>query len=117
VEPESVQLNPEADIWLGVVVFEKTFNVVQKVAGNELDAQRVQVLQDAVQLYLWPLLEGWYQDWCLLERERLQNMYLAMLDKLMSYCEAHHDYETSLLYGMRIMCYDRTRERTHRRLM
>jgi len=63
------------------------------------------------------MLEGWYQDWCLLERERLQNMYLAMLDKLMSYCEALHDYETSLLYGMRIMCYDRARERTHRRLM
>ena len=117
VEPEWVQLNLEADIWLDVVVFEKTFDVVQKVPGNELDAQRVQVLQDAVQLYLGPLLEGWYQDWCLLERERFQNMYLAMLDKLMSYCEARHDYETSLLYGMRIMCYDRARERTHRRLM
>ncbi len=63
VEPEWVQLNLEADIWLDVVVFEKTFDVVQKVPGNELDAQRVQVLQDAVQLYLGPLLEGWYQDW------------------------------------------------------
>jgi DNA-binding SARP family transcriptional activator len=44
-------------------------------------------------------------------------MYLAMLDKLMSYCEVHHDYETGLLYGTRIMCYDRARERTHRRMM
>src|SRR5437660_4576628 len=117
VEPEWVQLNLEADIWLDVVVFEKTFDVVQKVPGNELDAQRVQVLQDAVQLYLGPLLEGWYQDWCLLERERLQSMYLAMLDKLMGFCELQHDYETGLLYGMRIMCYDRARERTHRRMM
>jgi len=40
-----------------------------------------------------------------------------MLDKLMSYCEVIHDYETGLLYGMRIMCYDRARERTHRRMM
>jgi len=117
VEPEWVQLNLEANFWLDVVIFEKAFDLVQKVPGHELDAQRVQVLQDAVQLYEGPLLEGWYQDWCLLERERLQNMYLAMLDKLMSYCEALHDYETSLLYGMRIMCYDRARERTHRRLM
>ena len=117
VEPEWVQLNLEANFWLVVVIFEKAFDLVQKVPGHELDAQRVQVLQDAVQLYLGPLLEGWYQDWCLLERERLQNMYLTMLDKLMSYCEARHDYETSLLYGMRIMCYDRARERTHRRLM
>jgi len=44
-------------------------------------------------------------------------MYLTMLDKLMGYCEVHHDYETGLLYGMRIMCYDRARERTHRRMM
>ena len=117
VEPEWVQLNLEANFWLDVVIFEKAFDLVQKVPGHELDAQRVQVLQDAVQLYQGPLLEGWYQDWCLLERERLQNMYLTMLDKLMSYCEVYHDYETSLLYGMRIMCYDRARERTHRRLM
>ena len=117
VEPEWVQLNSEADIWLDVVIFEKAFDLVQKVPGHELDAQRVQVLQDAVQLYQGPLLEGWYQDWCLLERERLQNMYLTMLDKLMGYCEVCRDYETSLLYGMRIMCYDRAREPTHRRLM
>ncbi len=53
----------------------------------------------------------------MLERERLQSMYLAMLDKLMSFSEGHYDYETGLLYGMRIMCYDRARERTHRRMM
>ena len=117
VEPEWVQLNLEANFWLDVVIFEKAFDLVQKVPEQELDAQRVQVLQDAVQLYQGPLLEGWYQDWCLLEREHLQNMYLTMLDKLMGYCEVYRDYETSLLYGMRIMCYDRARERTHRRLM
>ena len=117
VEPEWVQLNLEADFWLDVVAFEKTYDLVQKVPGHELDVQRVNALQEAVQLYQGPLLEGWYQDWCLLERERLQNMYLSLLDKLMSYCEACHDYETSLLYGMRIMFYDRARERTHRRLM
>jgi DNA-binding SARP family transcriptional activator len=117
VEPEWVQLNLEADFWLDVVKFEKAYELVQKIPGQELDPQRVQVLRDAVQLYQGPLLEGWYQDWCLLERERLQNMHLTMLDKLMSYCEVHHDYETSLLYGMRIMYYDRARERTHRRLM
>ena len=117
VEPEWVQLNSEADIWLDVAVFEQTYNPVQRVPGQELDSQATQKLQDAVQLYQGPLLEGWYQDWCLLERERLQSMYLAMLDKLMGYCEVCRDYETSLLYGMRIMCYDRARERTHRRLM
>ncbi len=117
VEPEWVQLNAEADLWLDVAEFELTYDLVQKMSGQELDAQTVQHVQDAIQLYQGPLLEGWYQDWCIQEREGLQNHYLSMLDKLMSYCEAHHDYETSLLYGMRIMCYDRARERTHRRMM
>ncbi len=117
VETDWVQLNSEADIWLDVAVFEQAFNLVQKTPGHELDNSTAQLLQETVQLYQGPLLEGWYQDWCLLERERLQSMYLAMLDKLMSYCEVHHDYEIGLLYGMRIMCYDRVRERTHRRMM
>lgn len=117
VEPEWVQLNAGADLWLDVAEFEQTYNSVQKIAGQELDEQTVQRVQDAVQLYQGPLLEGWYQDWCIQEREGLQNHYLSMLDKLMSYCETRHDYETSLLYGMRIMCYDRARERTHRRMM
>ena len=85
VEPEWVQLNPEANVLLDVAVFEKAFNFLQKVKGQELNIQQVQALQNAVQLYQGPLLEGWYQDWCLLERERLQSMYLTMLDKLMIY--------------------------------
>ena len=117
VDPDWVQLNSEADLWLDVAEFERVFNLVQKTPGQEFDSSTAQLLQDTVQLYQGPLLEGWYQDWCLLERERLQSMYLAMMDKLMSYSEVHSDYETGLLYGMRIMCYDRARERTHRRMM
>jgi len=117
VEPDWVSLNPRVDLWLDVVVFEQAFETVQRLPGQRLDAQSVQIVEHAVQLYQGPLLEGWYQDWCLTERERLQSMYLAMLDKLMTFYEARGTYEISLSYGMRIMCYDRARERTHRQLM
>ncbi len=117
VEPDWVHLNPKGDYWFDVAVFENAFELVQKALGQTLDVASAQTLQDAVQLYQGPLLEGCYQDWCLVERERLQNMYLTMLDKLMIFCEVHQDYETGLLYGTRIMCYDRARERTHRQLM
>ncbi len=117
VEPERVRINPEADIWLDVAVFEKTFEFVQSLAGQELDAQKVQALQKAVELYQGPLLEGCYEDWCLYERERFQNMYLVILEKLMSYCEVHQDYDAGILYGMRILSWDKVRERAHRRLM
>ena len=80
VEPEWVQLNSQADLWLDVAEFEQAYTLVQKTPGQELNDSQAQLLQETVQLYQGPLLEGWYQDWCLLERERLQSMYLAMLD-------------------------------------
>lgn len=113
VEPEWIHINSDADIQLDVAEFEKAFSLVQGTPGKELDPEMVQTLHHALQLYQGDLLEGWYQDWCLYERERLQNMYLAMLDKLMGYCEVHAEYETALEYGMRILRKDRARERTH----
>jgi DNA-binding SARP family transcriptional activator len=117
VEPEWLQVNPEADLWLDVAAFEQAFNHVQGTPGKELDSRDVQALQGAVDLYQGGLQESWYQDWYLYERERFQHMYLIMLDKLMGYCEAHGDYEAGLAYGTRILRYERARERTHRRLM
>jgi len=117
VEPEWVTLNSQADLCLDVAVFEQAFAPVQNTQGHDLNFEKAHMLQRAVKLYQGDLLEGWYQDWCLYERERLQNMYLAMLDKLMGYCEAHHEYETGIEYGTRILLFDRAREHTHRRLM
>lgn len=117
VDPDRVCLNPDVDLWLDVAVFERAFARTQGISGTALDAQQAQVLCDAADLYRGDLLEGWFQDWCLYERERLQNMYLALLDKLMDYCEAHNECEVGLDFGARILRYDGARERTHRRLM
>jgi DNA-binding SARP family transcriptional activator len=117
VVPGWVELNREARFWLDVALFEQAFARVQGVAGGTLDVGRARSLQQAVDLYGGDLLEGWYQEWCLYERERLQHLYLAMLDKLMAYCEVHGDYEAGLAHGSEILRYDCARERTHRRLM
>jgi DNA-binding SARP family transcriptional activator len=44
-------------------------------------------------------------------------MYLAMLDKLMGYCEANRRYEEGVTYGAYVLRLDRAHERTHQRLM
>lgn len=110
-----VRLNPEADLWLDVAAFERACEC--SVPGHKLDARGAQAVRQAVQLYQGDLLDGWYQDWCLYERERLQNMYLAMLDELMAYGEFQHEYKSGLAYGERVLRYDPARERTHQRLM
>lgn len=116
-DPDRVRFNPDADTWLDVALFERASGHAQGVPGQDLDAPRVQALREAVDLYRGDLLEGWFQDWCLYERERLQNMYLAILGKLMDHCEASEEYEAGLAYGTCILRIDGARERTHRRLM
>ncbi|HSE23064.1 MAG TPA: BTAD domain-containing putative transcriptional regulator [Pyrinomonadaceae bacterium] len=117
VEDHWVQLNTSTEIWLDVAVLEETFARLKDKPGWALSADEKAELQAAVQVYEGELLEGSYQDWCLFERERLQNIFLAMLYKLMRYCEAHNEYEAGQLFGTMILNYDRASERTHRRLM
>jgi DNA-binding SARP family transcriptional activator len=117
VEPEWIQLNPLCDLWLDVAVIEAAFKGVKGIHGRDLTQEQVRVLEAAVALHKGDLLEDCYQDWCLFERERLQYQFLALLDKLMDYCERHQDFESGLVYGERILRYDRAHERTHSRLM
>jgi DNA-binding SARP family transcriptional activator len=117
VEPDWIGINSKADLSLDVEAFERHFSAVQGVPGHDLDDQRAQSLKEAERLYRGDLMTGCFEEWCLYERERLQNIYLSMLDKLMSYCEAQSQYETGIQYGSRILGYDRAREHTHRKLM
>lgn len=117
VDGEWISLNHEANIWLDVVQLEEAFVSVQGCAGHKLSRTQAAQLDEAIRLYQGDLLDGWYQDWCVFERERFRSMYLGALDKLMAYCESQQLYERGIEYGTRILRPDRARERTHRRLM
>jgi DNA-binding SARP family transcriptional activator len=117
VEPEWIQVNPNAAVHLDVAVLEQAAAVAHGVPGEAISPPLAANLRQAVELYQGELLDGWYQEWCIFERERLLGIYLGLLDKLMAYCEAHGDYESGLAYGPLILRYDRARELTHQRLM
>jgi DNA-binding SARP family transcriptional activator len=117
VTDEWIGIRPDAGIELDVAQFEDAFAQTQGIPAIEIEPSSMQAIADAVQLYQGNLLEGWYQDWCLFERERLQQIYFVMLDKLMDCCEAHQQWERGLMYGSLILRHDIARERTHRRMM
>jgi len=104
-------------LWFDVAQFERAYRQVEDVAGEAIDPATAARIEAAVELYRGDLLEGWYQEWVLFERERLERMYLALVDKLISHCAAHGRYEAGIGYGMRALRHDPARERTHRRLM
>ena len=117
VEGEWLQFNNEIDLWVDLAEFEQACQAVEGVRGRDLDQAQVEAVKAAVSLYRGELLEGWYQDWCLFERERCQGMVLHLLDKLMDYCEARGEYEAGLAYGQKTLAQDRAREYTHRQMM
>ena len=116
-EPDWIELRSIAELWLDVAIFEEAYAAAKDKPGAGLDDRNATVCKRAVQLHKDVLLANWYQDWCLCERERLHQIYLIMIDKLMGYAEAHHDYEVGLSYGRRILQYDRAREHTHQQMM
>jgi DNA-binding SARP family transcriptional activator len=117
VEPEWIGIRPDAGMWTDVAQLEDAYTDTQAVLGEQFSELQAHQVQDAVQLYHGDLLEGWYQDWCIFERERLQGILLILLDKLIDYAMVHENFEGALQYGIEILRCDRARERTHRRLM
>lgn len=117
VTPEWIRINPKANFTFDIEEFERAFTSTRRKRGRELTPEQIQALEIACELYTADLLLGWYLDWCIFERERLQSIYIAILDKLMGYSEAHGYYEDGIIYGSKILGMDRARERTHRSLI
>ncbi len=116
-EPSWIQINTSAKFWLDIAEFENIFNSVNNKDAHDLSESDVDSMESAVKLYRGDLLEGWYQDWCLFERERFQIMYLMLLDKLVQYSEIHRQYWMGLVYGTEVLRHDHAYERTHRQMM
>ncbi|MFU8887929.1 MAG: AfsR/SARP family transcriptional regulator [Trueperaceae bacterium] len=105
------------DAWIDVAAFERAFAEARDRPGFDLDPDCANRLSDAAGLYTGDLLIGWDAEWCALERERLQNVYLLLLDKLMDHALQHALPEVGLGYGAASLAVDPARESTHQRLM
>lgn len=117
IENDSVRLNPQAEFWLDVAEFEQAYQSVAGIPGKSLTTEQAQSLQQATSLYRGDLLEGWYKDWCLSERERLRDIYVTMLSRLMHWCAGQKQYEQGVHYGELVLHCDHAHEPTHRALM
>lgn len=112
-----IQISLPTDFWVDTAEFEKAFNAINEKRIQELSSLDFKKMQFAANIYKGDLLEGWCQNWCIIERERYQTMYLMLLDKLVQYCELYQKYDAGIAYGMEILRHDHAYERTHRQLM
>ena len=117
VERDWLKFNRHDNVWIDVLEFKQLMAQISIIQGQELDEQNFQMAQKVESLYRGDLLEGWYQEWSLFERERLKDAYFAMVDKLMAYCEAHSNYECGMHYGHKLLAIDRAHESTYQRMI
>jgi DNA-binding SARP family transcriptional activator len=112
-----VGFNPGGEYWLDVEEFESVSGQALARPVAALGGDDVARLQGALQLYTRDLLEGFYDDWVLRERERLRTVYLKGLAHLMHYYRAQQAFEDSARYAEQILGLDPLREEVHRELM
>jgi two-component SAPR family response regulator len=112
-----IQVNISKSIWLDVEVFEQTYYLVRDIPGKDLAPDLVAKLKTAIEVYRGDLLEGWYQDWCVCQRESNRDDLILLLDKLCEYCEVKREHEAGLDYAKRILSIDSTNEVAHQRVM
>jgi ABC-type oligopeptide transport system substrate-binding subunit/DNA-binding SARP family transcriptional activator len=105
-EPQMVQFDPERDLWVDVEAFESF------VAEDDIDA-----LRSAVELYRGDFMDGFYHEWVIDERYRLETLFMEALTRLMIGLEDGAEHDSSLAVAMRLLERDPLREEAHRLAM
>jgi len=112
-----IGFNPESDYWLDIAAFEAKAVLSLTKPPQALGGAEAGELENVLKLYTCDLLEGFYSDWALRERERLRSLYLNSVASLMYYYKHQGAYEASLNCGLEILRHDPLREQIHREVM
>jgi ABC-type oligopeptide transport system substrate-binding subunit/DNA-binding SARP family transcriptional activator len=105
-DAHTAQFDPQADLWLDAEAFE-----------SHASAQDVAGLQSAIDLYQGDFLDGFYDDWIVNERYRLQTLFLEALARSMAGHEARGEHGAALTKALRLLGGDPLREDAHRLAM
>jgi DNA-binding SARP family transcriptional activator len=114
---DAVGFNCASDYWLDVAAFEEGVGrhlPASAPRDHALDWSRA---EDAVACYTGDLLEGFYDDWALRERERLRVLYLDCLGTLLRRHSETGALEPALRCGRQILVLDPLREDIHREVI
>lgn len=116
IDAHSIGFNPASSMRLDVAAFEERIALAERVE-RQSPGQYAALLHEATSLYTADLLVDCYDDWCLLERERLQRIYQRSLQALLDHHAAHGRPDLAIDLGHRILSRDPLREDVHRDLM
>ena len=109
---DTVQVNPRTPFWLDVAEFEEQLGQA-KAEPADVYLGVVAHLDKAIELYRGDLLEGFYDDWCLDERYRLESLYLHTLRRLIDWHDRQGNAVAVLNYAQAYLGRDPLTEEVH----
>ena len=83
-------------------------------AGSPQDLEHAEA---CLEIYRGEFLTGYYEEWILIERERLRNLYLETLGHLVNGCKRQSQFERALAHAHLLVGLDPWNEGTHREIM
>jgi DNA-binding SARP family transcriptional activator len=111
-----IGFNIASNCWLDVAEFEQRCDLAEE-GDPGIPERRAAIFRQAIDVYQGDLLPDCFEDWCLVERERLQCRYLRALNWLVSYHRERNDYDVAIPCALRILACDPVREDVHRDVM
>lgn len=117
-EKGSYRLNRSAAVWIDVEAFFYHHRLARGLlAAGANEAARLE-FEKAEQLYTGDYLEeDIYDDWTVIRREELRDLYLEILRKLATLCMAERRHEDVIRYCHKIVLADPCREDAYQMLM
>lgn len=116
-QTDTVGFNCASDHWLDVAAFEDGVGRYLPASPSADRAQDWSSAEAAVACYTGDLLEGFYDEWALRERERLRMLYLDCLGTLLRHHSETGALERGLRCGQQILALDPLREDIHREVI
>jgi DNA-binding SARP family transcriptional activator len=112
-----IGFNQDSPHWLDVAAFEDGLRPLRDMLPQAIEEQQARTLESALVLYTGDLLEGFYDEWALREREQMRRLFLNGQAYLMQYYKHRRQYERGIACGHQILLQDPLREEIHREMM
>lgn len=111
------------DFWCDLLEFERLLSGTPQppsppasLLSAREESKKIRALEQAIALYRGPFLCCMYEDWVLIEQERLQTLYLDALEQLAELYQARCAYEEVIQVWKRVLQTVPWHERAHREL-
>lgn len=126
ISRNEIAFQTESPHWLDVTQFENRITAVRQQLQRNTPLTRTTATQltEAAHLYKGEFLAGFaakeaagFDEWLFLERERLGQLAITAVERLVSYSLERQEYRTGIEQASRLLQLDPLREEGHRQMM